>query len=491
MGMNAPRSRKSGLEKLLGLLNQPHHDYRPATEVFLDLDIDRIADDLDLPHHGQARGAKERPAEDAQTLDDIEHQIVERAESHKQAANSIYVEHLHTYDARLAALNFEERFAIIQQAAPEAVGEFGAEAALGRDELFGLRRHLYDCEQERDLFRARHKIQRPARISSPGKTILKVGILAALFLIEVVVNGSFLARSNLEGLLGGAVQAVSFAALNIIASFLFGLVPIRLLNRRNFFLKFIGLLGLLIYLAFAVGLNLTLAHLREIPPSVSGEVGQEVLNRLLTAPHILNDVNSWVFFGVGFAFSLVAMVDGLLFTDPYFGYGSLEKRCREAHSEYTNKKEELFDRLRAIKEEVTRAMNNAAHDLSVRRGEFDSILHARARLAQRFVEHQNHIERSCRSLLVTYREANRQARQTPAPSHFGKPYNIERIPPAGPGASETTREQLRESIAETQGLLKEQAQKIHSAYEDAVRSYTEIDVLIPENTRASTASKAA
>jgi hypothetical protein len=62
--------------------------------------------------------------------------------------------------------------------------------------------------------------------------MLKVGILAILFVVEVAINGSFLAKANLGGYLGGAVQAVSFAALNILASFFWGLVPIRLLNRR-------------------------------------------------------------------------------------------------------------------------------------------------------------------------------------------------------------------------------------------------------------------
>ncbi len=50
----------------------------------------------------------------------------------------------------------------------------------------------------------------PARSSS--------SILAILFIIEVMINGSLLAKANIGGLLGGAVQAVSFAALNIIAS---------------------------------------------------------------------------------------------------------------------------------------------------------------------------------------------------------------------------------------------------------------------------------
>ena len=123
-----------------------------------------------------------------------------------------YLEHLHTYDERLIGLNFEERFAVIQQAAPEAVGDFRAEAALGRDELFALRRRLHDSELEREHFRKRHKIVRPARLSSTGKTLLKIGVLAVLFVVEVVINGSFLAKSNEQGLLGGAIQAVSFAA---------------------------------------------------------------------------------------------------------------------------------------------------------------------------------------------------------------------------------------------------------------------------------------
>jgi hypothetical protein len=238
--MSAAGPKPSAISRLLSLLSQPVHPYRPATEVFLDLNVDHVADSLQLAKRGTERGTGDRPPRDSTTLDDIEHQILERIETHKQDAHSIYLDQLHTYDARLAALNFEERFAIIQQAAPEAVGDFRAEAALGRDELWGLRRQLYDSERERENFRARHKIARPARISTPGKTLLKVGVLAILFVIEVVINGSFLSKSNEQGMLGGALQAVSFAALNIIASFLWGLVPIRLLNRRNFLLKLLG-----------------------------------------------------------------------------------------------------------------------------------------------------------------------------------------------------------------------------------------------------------
>ncbi len=480
--MSAPGTRPSAIARIRALLSQPTHPYRPATTVFLDLNVDRVADELRLAAFGSERGAQNRPSSEAQTLDDIEHGIVERIEAHKQDANGIYLDHLHTYDERLTALSFEERFATIQQAAPEAVGDFRAEATIGRDELFVLRRRLNENETERERFRERHRIERPARLASPGKVILKIGVLAVLFILEVVINGSFLAKANLGGLLGGAAQAVTFAGLNIIASFFWGMVLIRLVNRRNYLLKLIGLVSFLAYLAFAVTLNLTLSHLREIPPAVSlnDTIGQEVLHRLLTAPAGLTDINSWVLFSIGLIFSLIAMADGLMFFDPYMGYSGLERRWIEASRQFADARVELIERLRDIREDATEAMNEAARDLSVRRSEYDALLQGRARLAQRFEHHQSQIEQSCRALLEIYREANRGTRSTPAPDYFTKPYVMARISYAGGEPNPSARETLRQMISDTQALLNQQIKAIHEAFDGAVRTYREIDELLPE-----------
>jgi hypothetical protein len=480
--MSVPGTRPSAIARIRALLNQPTHSYRPATTIFLDLNVDRVAEELQLVPRGTERGTQNRPTADAQTFDDVEHQVVERIEAHKQDAHAIYLDQLHTYDERITALSFEERFATIQQAAPEAVGDFRAEATVGRDELFVLRRRLNETEIERERFRARHRIERPARLASPGKVVLKIGVLAILFIIEVVINGSFLAKANVGGLLGGAAQAVTFAALNIIASFFWGMVLIRLVNRRNYFLKLIGLLSFLAYLVFAVVLNLTLSHLREIPPSVSvsGDVGQEVLHRLLTAPYALTDVNSWVFFSIGLIFSLIAMADGLLFFDPYIGYAGLERRWIDATRQFANARSELIERLRDIREDATETMNEAARDLSVRRSEFDSLLQGRGRLAQRFSQHQNQIEQASRALLEIYREANRRARSIPAPDYFAKAYTMERISYTGAEPDSSARETLRQMIADTQQLLSQQIKAIHDAFDNAVRTYREIDELLPE-----------
>lgn len=477
--MKANKLKQSGIARLLSLLGQAQHPYQPATEIFLGLNADRIAEELQLAKLGAERGAEGRPAQDALTLDDIEHQVIESIETHKNHAHSLYIDQQHTYDERLNGLNFEERFTTIQQAAPEAVSDFKAEAALGRDDLHALRRKVLDSEQEREIFRSRHRLARPARLSTPGKTVLKVGVLAILFVLEVVINGSFLAQSNIGGLLGGAVQAVSFAALNILVSFLCGLVPIRLINRRGA-LKLLGFISLLAFLAFAGSLNLTLAHLREIPPSLSDDIGHQVLTALMTSPLTLNDINSWVLFGIGFTFSIVAMADGLLYTDPYFGYGSVERRWIDAQTHYTEGKAELIERLKEIRDTASQAMNDAARDLSVRRSEYDAIVQARSRLNHRFGEHQSQIERTARTLLAVYREANRKSRKTPAPAYFTVPYALDRITYASGGPEGTTRDHLFKAISESQELLKVQVQSVHAAFDEAVRSYGEIDQFISE-----------
>ena len=46
--MNSTTGKQSAISRLLGLLSQPRHDYRPSTQIFLDLNVDRITDEMQL-----------------------------------------------------------------------------------------------------------------------------------------------------------------------------------------------------------------------------------------------------------------------------------------------------------------------------------------------------------------------------------------------------------------------------------------------------------
>src|SRR5689334_12736400 len=87
--VSAPGNRPSAIARIRALLSEPTHHYRPATTVFLDLNVDRVAEEFRLATRGNERGAQNRPTTDAKTMDDVERQVVERLEAHKQDANVI------------------------------------------------------------------------------------------------------------------------------------------------------------------------------------------------------------------------------------------------------------------------------------------------------------------------------------------------------------------------------------------------------------------
>jgi hypothetical protein len=482
---------KSALARLVNGLKREPHDYRASLDIFPALNIAKLAADLTVSRTGSERGGIEQPASDSSSLDDMESRIVERIEAEKNSAHGVLLDELQLYKERLSGLDFEGRFATIRQAAPVALSEFRAEAAQGRDELHSLRRHLRDLERERDDFRRRHRLVRTARQASGGNLTLKIGILLVLFVFEVFLNGFFLAKGSELGYLGGAAEALTFALFNIGVSFLAGTVGARELHHRNYIRKLFGLICVLCYLALAVLINLTLAHYREAAGSLVSDAGHEVLLRLRNAPLAISDVKSWLFFGIGMLCSLVAFGDSYLILDPYPGYGFLEKRRASAYEAYSRRKNELIATLLEIRDEATEILEEAGRDLSVRRSEHDAILESRSRLIRLFDAHQSHLDRTANALLSAYREANRRVRKTPPPARFAAPYVLEKIPLDLDTEARSSRDDLRHSIAEAQGLLVEQVRAINEEFARAFASYREIDDLVEERAIARSDAQAA
>ena len=484
---------KSALSRLMNGLKREQHDYRVSLDVFPALNVDKLAADLRLAQLGAERGAREEPASDTAALDDVENAVIERVEAEKNAAHGTFVDEFRTYMERLTGLDFEGRFSAIRQAAPAAVSEFRAEAAQGRDELHGLRRHLSDLERESEAFRGRHKLNRTARWASGGNLTVKVGVLLALFVFEVFLNGFFLAKGNELGYLGGASEAVTFATLNIGVAFLIAVVGVREINHRNPLRKAFGFVALVAYVVLLVAINLALAHYREVSAALITDAGREVLSRLQTLPLGLTDFKSWLLFGIGALCSLIAFGDSFLIFDPYPGYGALEKRRSGAHDAYIRHKNELIARLLDIRDGAIEILEEANRDLAIRRAEHDSILESRARLVRLFGAHQAHLERSVNALLSIYREANKGLRKTPPPPRFRTPYTLDKFPLDQELLQTQTsaREDLRRSIADSQGVLNEQIQAIHAEFEQAFATYREIDNFIEEKAVVAASAKAA
>jgi hypothetical protein len=51
--MSSNGNRQSALARLRSIFSEPIHPYRPATTIFLDLNVDRMADDMRLAERGE------------------------------------------------------------------------------------------------------------------------------------------------------------------------------------------------------------------------------------------------------------------------------------------------------------------------------------------------------------------------------------------------------------------------------------------------------
>jgi hypothetical protein len=468
------------LTRLAKGLRRGEPDLRQPAATFTPLDAGRLADQLSLRAKGRDRGLRNEPVTGSTVLDEVETRIVERIEAERAAAHSAVVDQFRVASERLANLDFEGRFAEIRHAAPAVVSEFKAEAATGRDELHGLRRRLTEHEAEKEAFKARHRLERTPRPPSPGMQMLKLGLIALLLMVETVLNGSFLAKGSELGLLGGATEAFAFALLNVVGSFLFGRLGLPELSHRNVLRKSVGLMSLAAFLAFAVTLNLALAHYREVSGTIVGGGGEEVMRRLSAAPFVFADVKSWLFAGIGLLFAVIAFIDGYATVDPYPGFGDIERRLGAARETYIRRKQDLIDTLLDVRDEYIESMQDANRDLSVRRGEYEQILDHRARLARLFDQHQTHLQAVAGMLFATYREANIAHRKTPAPARFAEPWAMERIEIAAELPADDRRAELGRRIEEAQALLEREVAAMHAAFDAAVAGYHQIDDVVGE-----------
>ncbi|MDB5561086.1 MAG: hypothetical protein JWN11_504 [Hyphomicrobiales bacterium] len=470
----------ASLERLRKTLSRPSHAYRASTESFADLDPQRIADEMELVKKGKRRGEKDQPPAEPDQFDPLETEIVELVGAAQKRAHDQLENQLAGFRQRLIDLDFEAHFAAIKTLASAGLSDLQAELQKGLNELHGLRRDLQEAEVWRDKFRLRNRIERPAHIPSATSTTFKWLLIIALVFIELLVNGELLSKNNALGLVGGILEAVIFAALNVGVALLFAVFIIPQLNRRYFFWKLVGLIGFLVYLGLAIGLNLSLAHYREVAGTLVTGAGETVLRRLQTAPLQLTDFRSWLLFGIGMLFSIVAMIDGLYMRDVHPGYAGVEKHVRKVRDAYRERQEYLIEELQNVRSDYDDELSEARADLSKQRTEHDAIVANRNRLLQLFEQQQAQLERAQNLLLSTYRDANSEARRAPPPQHFGEDRPLKRIEVQIGREGEWNSEELKRSIAQAQLDIDQLALEMGKQFTEALKRYRDLDTIIPD-----------
>ncbi|WP_119419678.1 hypothetical protein [Desertibaculum subflavum] len=458
------------------LFNRPRTNVASSILTFPAIDTDGMIKKLRLKERAKDSGQKNLPASDSDAFDATEQQIANEIENEGKTQYNHYLSHQKTYADRASDTGIMALALQVKGVAESATSDFERKTHIGTGDLYAAKRDVIETERELNRFRERHKISRPAR--DIGSRAYKWGLLVLILAIESVLNGFFLSKGSVFGLVGGIAEALIIAFINIVAGVVVGRALLPWIGYRNWFVRILASLASLAYLAAAVGFNLAVAHYRNAVASDPFEASAAAYRSLVASPFAIDDLQSWSLVLIGLFFSFLAAYDGLRMNDPYPGYGHRMRQNLDALDEYTDRKDELFDQLEEVKKAADARLDDLARSIQSRHSEAQYVSIKSQALREEMRQHFAHLESAANTLLTYYRDENRKARKSPAPPRFEQRWTYA-CPSLGP---DITPSQPADAVQAQIAKLFEDAPKlqeeVNAAYRAALAAYRRIDELV-------------
>jgi hypothetical protein len=189
------------------------------------------------------------------------------------------------------------------------------------------RKDLDEVEQEFEDFKKANRLNRGCR--TPQGHVTHIGIILLVVILDTMANGYLLSGRDEFGLLGGMIQAIIVAGMNVAFGFVAGRFALPSVIHRRVWSRIGGSVLFLLFLTLILALNLSFAHYRDL--SILGALNpeQQALSDIQRTPLTLHDVKSWWLAGIGVLFSFIALIDGFKWDDPYPGYSEVAPRDQE------------------------------------------------------------------------------------------------------------------------------------------------------------------
>ncbi len=467
--------------KIKEFLSQRPNQYIPSTMVFNELDLDVMVQQLQLKEKAQQRGTLELPNTKSQDLDTVETEIVNVIEAEKNRCYSTLLSELQAYDNRITALSLDNKVFEIKSAAENAKSEFEAEARDGINHLERDLQHVKDIHQERKDFKKINKLNRVAHY--PESPIWHWGVVGFLFLIECLLNASFFSTGLDGGLLGGLMEALGIAFVNICVGLSVGRFVYPQVNNIKIRWRVFGWLTILIYTLFAITFNLFVAHYRM---ALAGDnpdfASTSAVLSFVGNPLDLKDFLSWIMVGIGFIFSIIASLDAFKMNDSYPGYSKLEKKYVSALHDFSTHYTEIIDNLREIKDTAIESIHLSKNVFSERRAEFDNIVVYRQGLLNAFAQRIPYLQNCAKHLINTYRETNIASRTSEAPCYFNDPFILQSPNPIeSPVLYSKNQESLDAAVLSIYKNLDEITENMHSEFTLIQKRFPLLDTILRED----------
>lgn len=422
---------------------------------------------LRLVQRGRERGKMNDPPVTQPGPDAVETEVVSECDRRFQDECDAYRRQRAVLEQRVASSVDPKSDADPGARANEACNAMKRMIAGERHELERLARTAQESIEEVKTFKKDHHLERPARL--PENLALSIGVLAALVVVETIVNGLFFGANLEGGLFGGLTYAALISVINVgvfgLLASLFG----RQFLHAGQLRRFSGLLVVPVA-AGAFGWNLAVAHYREalapdFPPSPAAVVQEEgasggpaanaaspsqderescwrgddeaaadgeAICLLRAQPFGLRGFQSYMLLLIGLAVCGLAAWDWWRMTDPYPGYGKVERARRKAEQDVLDEEREMLDQLADQHDEaVVRQRKEFADPTDLWKRGQEAIVELRG-LHEALAVFSGELQRVCRQAVETYRAENRAARSRPEPEAWTVPANASWEMPEAP-----------------------------------------------------------
>ncbi|WP_250476030.1 hypothetical protein [Caballeronia sp. GAFFF1] len=379
---------------------------------------------------GLEQGGKSLPAASAQSLDGYETQL--QAEAQRLAAGdhadfskkqSGKRKSLGEVKDTLSQTSVECETLIADRPLSETVSHTREQQ---RPLLVKLREDQLMREAELKTYRALNKITEKA--SYPESVMLPVLWLVPFILLETGVNAFF--YENAQGLLGGAVVALTVSLVNLLIAFGLG-AGFRYKNLSMPGWRSFGWSALVFAVVVAVYFNAIFSAYRSeyqliVDPSDLAETGAAFKRALSVAGLVFlghlpsGDFMSFVLFFIGLLLSAFAFYKGYGCDDRYPGHSRRDRRFAEATRKYDEAMEIV--RLKVVGEVQRRLtrMGAAKTQLLQSKARLDQIKNSVPVEVGGLKASLTQLQRDFALVLNTYRQKNVSVRPVKAPDYFAE-----------------------------------------------------------------------
>jgi len=394
-------------------------DFVFSSDVFPDIDKERIARDLNLKKLGEDRGKGNLPEAESETFDHAELLAISRVDELRRRGLENFETNRRVYSERLNRAVSARM--MVETEANDAKARFVEEVTKWKSMMVTPRESVQEAFKWRKVFRERNRLERPAKASVASWPSI-IGFALLMIVLESIGNAYLFAQKNMLGLLGGVIVAFLVSLANVALSFLLGRGSRYAHCRgfRNTLKKLFGLSLWPLWLAFAFIYNLFVAHFRDAVER-GGEwrqAGVEAVETMMSAPLFLESFESYLLLLLGMLISIVTFLKGYHSSDPYPHYSAVNQGVIDAREEYIEYLSDSIDKLAERRDEAVETLRMANDEVHRHINDSVDALFGQKALHSNLTPFLEQCDIAVNYLLAVYRDANKAARGSDPPAGF-------------------------------------------------------------------------